>query len=141
MTVMYLKNGIIAALHKSYPGLPVYGERVEQGFSAPAFFVRLEGAGGRREVGRRRRRSAEFDIQFFPAEGGKRNEAMYAVGDALLELFESLETADGLPRPLDARYALADDVLHCFVSFRWFALAAGPFTPTLSAVETEVAHG
>ncbi len=136
-----LKSGIIATLHKSYPDMRVYGERVEQGFSPPAFFASLKSAGGRREVGRRRRRSAEFDIQFFPAVGTKRNEALYTVGDKLLELFELVETADGALRPDEVRYEIEDDVLHFFVTFRWFALADAADAALIAVIDTEVVDG
>lgn len=139
--VFLLKKGIIATLKKEFSDLAVYGERVEQGFLKPSFFVSLKNAGGRREIGRRRRRSAEFDIHYYPADGAKRNEAMYAMGDRLLELFESVETGDGPLRPADARYEIVDDVLHFFVSFRWFALAEEAAVSTVAKIDTEVING
>ncbi|MDD4715881.1 MAG: hypothetical protein PHT34_04995 [Oscillospiraceae bacterium] len=141
MTVFLIKKGIIKTLRKAFDNLPVYAERVEQGFSRPSFFVFLKTAGGKRELGQRRRKSAEFDIQYFPAAGEKQNEDMYAMGDELLELFEEVETDSGVLRPAEAMYEIEDDVLHVSFSVCWFTRKEKPAAALVSKIDTEVLNG
>ena len=134
MTVAQIKNGIIAALADKYTEVPVYGDEVPQGFLQPAFFVLATGAAAAKETGRRRRLGADFKVQYFPAEGLSRNEEMYDAGDALIELFEYVDTEDGALRPKGAKYEIADGVLNFYISFKWFALEDEEDETVLAAI-------
>ncbi len=141
MTVTQIKNSIAVKLDGAYPGFPIYGEEIRQGFEAPCFFVRALSSSGTKEIGRRRRRSADFDIHYFPDPGAKQNDGLYAMGDALMEIFEHLEASRTLLKPANARYEIVDGVLHFFLSFDWFALS-GADDPTLIAdIDMEAEYG
>lgn len=141
MTVLQIKNGITVKLNGAFPDAAIYGEEIRQGLKPPAFFVRALDSSTTKEIGRRRRRNVDFDVHYFPDPKKKQNDTLYAVGDTLSELFEYVETADGTLRPYSIRYELVDDMLHFFMSFKWFALADAETVPDIATIDLEVSNG
>ncbi len=138
MTVLQIKNSIMRMLSAVYQTVPVYGEGLTSGLEAPAFYVRATASSSTKELNRRRRRSAEFDIQYLPADSATQNDTLYTVGEALLEKFEYVSTDEALLRPISARYEITGAVLHCYLTFQWFALADTEKAEHIAKVDVEV---
>ncbi|MDP4110212.1 MAG: hypothetical protein Q8878_09330 [Bacillota bacterium] len=141
MNVLQIRNGIIASLLRSYPDLPVYGEKIRQNFSEPCFFISALNSTIRKEIGSRYRFGAEFEVQYFPPKCLKTNEELYKAGEALIPALSDAETEDGAIRPKSVRYAVKDGVLHFYLSFTWFALEDMGSAPGISEIKTEVRNG
>ncbi|MBP1737534.1 MAG: hypothetical protein H6Q60_1415 [Oscillospiraceae bacterium] len=138
MTVSQIKNGLLSTLTETFPNYPAKGEGISQGLDPPVFYVAATSARQSKELGCRRRRTAEFDVQYLPADSTTKNDALYEMGETLLELFEYVETVDGTLRPVSLGYEIEDEVLHCRLSFQWFVRLASETPATIANIELEV---
>ncbi|GEM_PF-3445194 len=141
MTILQIRNGISAKLDGLYPDIPVYGEEVAQGMERPAFFIIAKSSSGTKELNRRQRAGAEFEIQYFPSESASQNSELYTVGDALYELFRYVDTEDGVLRVKGARYEVKEGILYFYLSFVWFSLIGADDVPQVTDINMEVSNG
>lgn len=111
-----IKNAIISRLVARDPELPVYDERVEQGFQEPCFFVLQVSSRQTKEVHRRYRRVMMFDVHYFPGNLDKKTECQ-RVAEQLYEQLEYVEWGGILYRGHEMKHEIVDDVLHFFLSY------------------------
>lgn len=111
-----VKNGILKYLSTFRTGVPVYDERIEQGFKEPCFFVLIIDGAQNREFNRRYMRTDSFDIHYFPDPNNpeKRRECE-AVADRLYEELEYIQWEGSLYRAVGMKHQIVDDVLHFFL--------------------------
>lgn len=112
-----IKNAIISRLVARDPELPVYDERVEQGFQEPCFFVLQLSGGQTKEVDRRYRRTLMFDVHYFPSDSSEKKTECQRVATQLYELLEYVEWGGSLYRGHEMKHEVVDDVLHFFLSY------------------------
>lgn len=112
-----IKNAIVNRLDSLNPEVPVYDERVEQGFQEPCFFVLQISSGQTKEVDRRYRRAMTFDVHYFPSDSLEKKTECQQVADKLYEHLEYVEWGGNLYRGQKLQHEVVDDVLHFLVSF------------------------
>ncbi len=110
-----IKNGIIKYLSTFQTGVPVYDERIEQGFKEPCFFVMLINGSQTRGLGRRYMRTNSYDVHYFPSPDNlERRRECAAVADRLYEEMEYIQWQGEMFRASGMRHQIIDDVLHFF---------------------------
>jgi hypothetical protein len=111
-----VKNGILKYLSTFQTGVPVYDERIEQGFKEPCFFVLLINGAQDRELGRRYRRVANFDIHYFPdPDNPEKRRECETVANRLYEEMEYIQWDGNVYRAIGLNHRIVDDVLHFFL--------------------------
>lgn len=112
-------NGIGLKLSKSFNGIDIHKEELEQGFEEPCFFIDLLNHGEKQIIGNRYLRSYLFDIVYFPKK--KSSEEIFEVLDKLYSVLEYIELDDStLIRGIDRNSREEDKVLHFFVTYEMF---------------------
>ena len=81
-------NGIGLKLSKSFNGINIHKEELEQGFEEPCFFIDLLNPSEKQIIGNRYLRSYLFDIVYFPKK--KSSEEIFEVLDKLYSVLEIL---------------------------------------------------
>ena len=79
-------NGIGLKLSKSFNGIDIHKEELEQGFEEPCFFIDLLNPSEKQIIGNRYLRSYLFDIVYFPKK--KSSEEIFEVLDKLYSVLE-----------------------------------------------------
>ncbi|MFS8215552.1 DUF6838 family protein [Paenibacillus polymyxa] len=111
-----VKNGILKYLSTFQTGVPVYDERIEQGFHEPCFFVLIIDGAQNREFNRRYMRTDSFDIHYFPnSKNPEKRRECEAVADRLYEEMEYIQWEGSLYRAIGLKHQIVDDVLHFFL--------------------------
>jgi len=95
---MELSVEVRKALSCAFPDLPIYAETVYQGFRTPCFFVRALSEDRRRELGRRWRRSAVFEIRYHSASIDE--DLFREIGARLTECFARLPDSGAAGRKM-----------------------------------------
>ena len=85
-------NGIGLKLSKSFNGIDIHKEELEQGFEEPCFFIDLLNPSEKQIIGNRYLRSYLFDIVYFPKK--KSSEEIFEVLDKLYSVLEYIELDD-----------------------------------------------
>lgn len=112
-------NGIGLKLSKSFNGIDIHKEELEQGFEEPCFFIDLLNPSEKQIFGNRYLRSYLFDIVYFPKK--KSSEEIFEVLDKLYSVLEYIELDDStLIRGNDRNSREEDKVLHFFVTYEMF---------------------
>lgn len=112
-------NGIGLKLSKSFNGIDIHKEELEQGFEEPCFFIDLLNPSEKQIIGNRYLRSYLFDIVYFPKK--KSSEEIFEVLDKLYSVLEYIELDDStLIRGIDRNSREEDKVLHFFVTYEMF---------------------
>ena len=112
-------NGIGLKLSKSFNGIDIHKEELEQGFEEPCFFINLLNPSEKQIIGNRYLRSYLFDIVYFPKK--KSSEEIFEVLDKLYSVLEYIELDDStLIRGIDRNSREEDKVLHFFVTYEMF---------------------
>ena len=112
-------NGIGLKLSKSFNGIDIHKEELEQGFEEPCFFIDLLNPSEKQIIGNRYLRSYLFDIVYFPKK--KSSEEIFEVLDKLYSVLEYIELDDStLIRGNDRNSREEDKVLHFFVTYEIF---------------------
>ena len=112
-------NGIGLKLSKSFNGINIHKEELEQGFEEPCFFIDLLNPSEKQIIGNRYLRSYLFDIVYFPKK--KSSEETFEVLDKLYSVLEYIELDDStLIRGIDRNSREEDKVLHFFVTYEMF---------------------
>ena len=112
-------NGIGLKLSKSFNGIDIHKEELEQGFEEPCFFIDLLNPSEKQIIGNRYLRSYLFDIAYFPKK--KSSEEIFEVLDKLYSVLEYIELDDStLVRGIDRNSREEDKVLHFFVTYEMF---------------------
>ena len=112
-------NGIGLKLSKSFNGIDIHKEELEQGFEEPCFFIDLLNPSEKQIIGNRYLRSYLFDIVYFPKK--KSSEEIFEVLDKLYSVLEYIELDDStLIRGIDRNSREEDKVLHFFVAYEMF---------------------
>ena len=112
-------NGIGLKLSKSFNGIDIHKEELEQGFEEPCFFIDLLNPSEKQIIGNRYLRSYLFDIAYFPKK--KSSEEIFEVLDKLYSVLEYIELDDGtLIRGIERSSREEDKVLHFFVTYEMF---------------------
>lgn len=112
-------NGIGLKLSKSFNGIDIHKEELEQGFEEPCFFIDLLNPSEKQLIGNRYLRSYLFDIVYFPKK--KSSEEIFEVLDKLYSVLEYIELDDStLIRGIDRNSREEDKVLHFFVTYEMF---------------------
>lgn len=112
-------NGIGLKLSKSFNGIDIHKEELEQGFEEPCFFIDLLNPSEKQIIGNRYLRSYLFDIVYFPKK--KSSEEIFEVLDKLYSVLEYIELDDGtLIRGIERSSREEDRVLHFFITYEMF---------------------
>lgn len=112
-------NGIGLKLSKSFNGIDIHKEELEQGFEEPCFFIDLLNPGEKQIIGNRYLRSYLFDIVYFPKK--KSSEEIFEVLDKLYSVLEYIELDDStLIRGIDRNSREEDRILHFFITYEMF---------------------
>ena len=109
-------NGIGLKLSKSFNGIDIHKEELEQGFEEPCFFIDLLNPSEKQIIGNRYLRSYLFDIVYFPKK--KSSEEIFEVLDKLYSVLEYIELDDGtLIRGIERSSREEDRILHFFITY------------------------
>lgn len=112
-------NGIGLKLSKSFNGIDIHKEELEQGFEEPCFFIDLLNPSEKQIIGNRYLRSYLFDIVYFPKK--KSSEEIFEVLDKLYSVLEHIELDDGtLIRGIERSSREEDRILHFFITYEMF---------------------
>jgi hypothetical protein len=112
-------NGIGLKLSKSFNGINIHKEELEQGFEEPCFFIDLLNPSEKQIIGNRYLRSYLFDIVYFPKK--KSSEETFEVLDKLYSVLEYIELDDGtLIRGIERSSREEDRILHFFITYEMF---------------------
>ena len=112
-------NGIGLKLSKSFNGIDIHKEELEQGFEEPSFFIDLLNTSEKQIIGNRYLRSYLFDIVYFPKK--KSSEEIFEVLDKLYSVLEYIELDDGtLIRGIERSSREEDRILHFFITYEMF---------------------
>lgn len=112
-------NGIGLKLSKSFNGIDIHKEELEQGFEEPCFFIDLLNPSEKQIIGNRYLRSYLFDIVYFPKK--KSSEEIFEVLDKLYSVLEYIELNDGtLIRGIERSSREEDRILHFFITYEMF---------------------
>lgn len=112
-------NGIGLKLSKSFNGIDIHKEELEQGFEEPCFFIDLLNPSEKQIIGNRYLRSYLFDVVYFPKK--KSSEEIFEVLDKLYSVLEYIELDDGtLIRGIGRSSREEDRILHFFITYEMF---------------------
>ena len=112
-------NGIGLKLSKSFNGIDIHKEELEQGFEEPCFFIDLLNPSEKQIIGNRYLRSYLFDIAYFPKK--KSSEEIFEVLDKLYSVLEYIELDDGtLIRGIERSSREEDRILHFLITYEIF---------------------
>lgn len=112
-------NGIGLKLSKSFNGIDIHKEELEQGFEEPCFFIDLLNPSEKQIIGNRYLRSYLFDVVYFPKK--KSSEEIFEVLDKLYSVLEYIELDDGtLIRGIERSSREEDRILHFFITYEMF---------------------
>lgn len=112
-------NGIGLKLSKSFNGIDIHKEELEQGFEEPCFFIDLLNPSEKQIIGNRYLRSYLFDIVYFPKK--KSSEEIFEVLDKLYSVLEYIGLDDGtLIRGIERNSREEDRILHFFITYEMF---------------------
>ena len=112
-------NGIGLKLSKSFNGIDIHKEELEQGFEEPCFFIDLLNPSEKQIIGNRYLRSYLFDIVYCPKK--KSSEEIFEVLDKLYSVLEYIELDDGtLIRGIERSSREEDRILHFFITYEMF---------------------
>ena len=112
-------NGIGLKLSKSFNGIDIHKEELEQGFEEPCFFIDLLNPSEKQIIGNRYLRSYLFDIAYFPKK--KSSGEIFEVLDKLYSVLEYIELDDGtLIRGIERSSREEDRILHFFITYEMF---------------------
>ncbi|PEL12669.1 DUF6838 family protein [Bacillus sp. AFS017336] len=103
-------DAIISVLRLNFPAHKIYDEKIQQGFSKPAFFVRILPVANEFTGRYRREKSLIIDITYFG--GDDSNLENYKMADDLGDLFQLVRTTQGVFMPRKHRYQIVDGDLH-----------------------------
>lgn len=112
-----IAESISSVLYSEY-GYENYIESIEQGLNEPCFFIQNLNSNIKKYPGKRYFKQNSFCIQYFPKS--HTNREMYAVGENLLLLLETIPYESGLIRGTQMNYEIVDDVLNFFVNYNFF---------------------
>ena len=112
-------NGIGLKLSKSFNGIDIHKEELEQGFEEPCFFIDLLNPSEKQIIGNRYLRSYLFDVVYFPKK--KSSEEIFEVLDKLYSVLEYIGLDDGtLIRGIERNSREEDRILHFFITYEMF---------------------
>ena len=112
---MDMTQEIIRALAEGFPGMEVYGESLEQGFSPPCFGVHLLDSATQVYPGDRVLWQMPYDLRFFPT-GEAPNAQCRQMAP---QMAQALATVAGV-RARGINWQIIDGVLHFFATYAYF---------------------
>lgn len=115
--VTKIAESISSVLYSEY-GCENYIEHIEQGLNEPCFFIQSLKPGIKKYPGKRYFKQNSFCIQYFPKSHTKAE--MYAVGENLLMLLETVPYETGSIRGTNMSYEIVDNILNFFVNYNFF---------------------
>ncbi|WP_438448187.1 phage tail terminator family protein [Gorillibacterium sp. sgz5001074] len=137
-----IKRAIMKRLAEVYPDMPVYVEQVEPSFTRPCWFVLEQSGSQAKELGNRYKRTALFEIQFFPAlDSLVPRTQCNGVADQLYGALEVTEWEGRMYRGSGLRHEVMDGVLHFFITYQIPFLAEKPPGMKMQSLNQEVQHG
>lgn len=117
-----LYTAIAIRLEELFGKPVIYFDKLPQGFRGPCFFVKLLNAKQELKIHNRYEVSLSYDVHYFPT-GHK--DYVAEINNAAYKMLFGLEyvNRDGfLTRGTDMSYEVQEDVLHFFVTYRFFVL-------------------
>lgn len=113
-----LIDGISIKLNQVFgDGKKIYSESVKQGLKEPCFFIAVLNPLQTQIIGNMYFRQQPFDIHYFPAIQGSKNE-LHAMASDLFIALEYVTLINGdLVHGTKMSYEVVDDVLHFFVNY------------------------
>ncbi|CAH0122430.1 hypothetical protein PAE9249_04980 [Paenibacillus sp. CECT 9249] len=118
ITVNDMRIGVVSALERLFPDVPVNSEGSGQGTRGPCLHVELASVSQVRIFGRRYKRTHSFVIRYIPGESTQAsNDEFHGKGERLCEGLELIEAGGGLCRGSDMKYEIAEGVLHFSVNY------------------------
>ena len=131
-------NGIGLKLSKSFNGIDIHKEELEQGFEEPCFFIQLLNPNEKQVLGNRYKQKIDLDIQYFPKNEDDNWELM-EMAQKLNNTLELIKTEEGdLLRGLDRNSQFIDGNLHYFITFKPFIRKVGEEEPFMGELKTDV---
>ena len=115
--VTKIAESISSVLYSEY-GCENYIENIEQGLNEPCFFIQSLKPGIKKYPGKRYFKQNPFCIQYFPKSHTKAE--MYAVGENLLMLLETVPYETSSIRGTNMSYEIVDNILNFFVNYNFF---------------------
>lgn len=127
-------NGIGLKLSKSFNGIDIHKEELEQGFEEPCFFIDLLNPSEKQIIGNRYLRSYLFDIAYFPKKKSSRE--IFEVLDKLYSVLEYIELDDGtLIRGIERSSREEDRILHFFITYEMFIYKLDEEKPKMKKID------
>lgn len=126
-----LYTAIAVKLEKLFDKPDIYFDKLPQCFRSPCFFVKLVNARQELKIHNRYEVSMSYDIHYFPAE---RKSYTAEVNDVAYKMLFGLEYVDRngfLTRGTNMSYEVREDVLHFFVTYRFFVLMKKDTSPLM----------
>ncbi|WP_240421655.1 phage tail terminator family protein [Paenibacillus periandrae] len=138
MTNEDIRNGILARLEELEPDYDKYINHIEQGFTEPAFFVRLIDGAQEQGLGQRYTRSLMYNVMFFPdPDSLDEQTSCQTMADRLYEKLITIESNGVIHRGLRLKHEVVDNVLHFFVSYNIRLLAPKELVPKMEKIKQE----
>lgn len=137
MIVTDISNGITGALY-DYTGAPTYADLPRQNMIFPCFRVLLINPTQYNELGPMRRRSYDFDIQYYLDETGdiEDEDKLRELADDLYSVLEFIKLENGqLVRGWDMNYRITDGILHFYVTYIVFVTKPHEDVPKMKTLK------
>lgn len=134
--IQEIKNGIAEKLYDAYE-YGIFFDELEQGFTAPCFWVVNTSVIHTHVVNRRYMQVNNFDIHYFPENPADTSE-LEAVAEVLTFALEYINAGDGQLRGENMSYEIQDGVLHFNVTYRnwiWKLKEEVPKMQTLTQIQ------
>jgi len=126
---MAIFDGVTLALHSAFPAANIHGGAVGQDLHPGDFCVVPVAPRHTAAMGKRAKQSIVFDVIYYPTETGGRAECL-GIAHTLAGILETITTPNGdKAHCYKQESTIEDDVLHCSVSYTYFAYTASENTP------------
>ena len=111
-----IKQCIVNALLKIYPGITIYDEDIPQNFKSPSFLITLMDHNYNKRIDNKFNGEVSFDISFFSSEEKTdiKNDCIRVQQD----LFRNFDLI-GTYRPISKNATIVDNVLHFIFNIKY----------------------
>lgn len=136
-------DGVLDALALAQPEATLYTEEVQQGFNAPAFFVRIYPVRQERLLDRRYRREYNVLVQYYPlppTDGSslRKNRDFQLLADQLFDELRRVSVGTGTVAVTGMNYEINDGVLSFFVTYAFYLREQKEEQPRMMELHQEV---
>ncbi|MBM7868873.1 hypothetical protein JOC70_000342 [Clostridium pascui] len=132
-----LRAGINKVLNDNLPNIPIYNEKIEQGFAKPCFFIEVLNSEQYKELNRRYKKSISFNIQYF-SDKAEINSDFNDIADKLYQVLEYVNIYNKLFRANKMTHKVVEGVLHFMLQFNYHVIKTSEEEPKMNKLTQEV---